>query len=124
MKLTENFNLSEFQCKCGCKMPEDVYSNIIKLANNLQALRNHLEQPIKLTNAYRCQKHNDSIKGSAKNSQHVQGKAADIKVQSMMPIEVKNVIEFLISEGNMLQGGIGLYNSFLHVDIRKNKARW
>jgi len=28
MRLTENFNLWEFECSCGCDMPEDVLDNI------------------------------------------------------------------------------------------------
>jgi hypothetical protein len=42
----------------------------------------------------------------------------------MSPAEVKNVIELLISEGRMEQGGIGLYPTFVHYDIRGEKARW
>ena len=40
MKLTNNFSLEEFECKCGCKMPEFVKKNVIELADNLQVLRN------------------------------------------------------------------------------------
>ena len=123
MKLTENFNLSEFQCKCGCVMPDDVKSNIIKLANNLQVLRNYLGKPIKLTNAYRCESHNKAV-GGVKTSQHLFGKAADIQVKNLSPIEIAEKIELLIDRGDMLQGGLGIYNSFIHTDIRRTKARW
>ena len=122
--MTKNFNLSEFECKCGCKMPEEVYSNVIKLANQLQTLRDIIGKPIHITNAYRCQKHNDTIKGSSKNSQHILGKAADIKVKSLKPKNLAMLIEELIYGGYMLQGGIGVYKTFVHYDIRKTKARW
>ena len=36
----------------------------------------------------------------------------------MTPLEVYNAIEKLIDDGDMLQGGLGLYDSFVHYDIR------
>ena len=77
MKLTNNFSLEEFECKCGCKMPEFVKKNIIELADNLQVLRDFVGR-LDLTNAYRCKEHNTDVGGST-NSQHLKGKAADIK---------------------------------------------
>ena len=52
------------------------------------------------------------------------GRAADIVVKGMLPIELSKIIEDLISKGEMLQGGIGIYSSFIHYDIRGTKARW
>ena len=60
----------------------------------------------------------------AKYSQHKLGKAADITVQSLKPAEVFVLIEDLIDFGELLQGGLGNYDTFTHYDIRKNKARW
>jgi uncharacterized protein YcbK (DUF882 family) len=123
MKLTKNFNLSEFDCKCGCEMPLEVYENVIKLSGQLQTLRDYINRPIKINSAYRCPKHNLKIGGS-KQSQHLLGKAADIKIQSLKPIEVFAIIEDLIDLGVILQGGLGHYNTFTHYDIRKTRARW
>ena len=123
MKLTKNFDLKEFECKCGCKMPLEVYENVIKLAGDLQKLRTYLDRPIKINSAYRCESHNSNVGGS-KTSQHLLGKASDITVQSLNPAEVFIVIEDLIDMGEMLQGGLGLYDTFVHYDIRKSKARW
>lgn len=52
------------------------------------------------------------------------GKAADITIQSLKPAEVFVLIEELIDMGHLLQGGLGLYDTFVHYDIRKTKARW
>ena len=62
--------------------------------------------------------------GRSGNSQHCLGKAADIVVPGMTPDEVADKIEELISNGDMLQGGLGRYNAFTHYDIRKTKGRW
>lgn len=123
MKITENFNLSEFQCKCGCEMPYNVEKNIIELADNLQILRNHLNKPINPTNGFRCATHNKSV-GGVKNSQHILGKAADIKVKDVSPNEIADAIEYLMESGKFKMGGVGRYNTFTHVDIRGSKARW
>jgi uncharacterized protein YcbK (DUF882 family) len=122
-KLTENFRLEEFNSKCGRPMPNDVIKNITEVAQNLQVLRDEVKRPISITSGYRSPQHNAKVKG-AKNSQHVFGKAVDLKVQGMTPKEVAPIIERLISEGKMKQGGIGIYPSWVHYDIRGTRARW
>ena len=122
MKLTNNFNLSEFQCKCGCKMPAFVKENVKELAENLQALRDVVGR-IDLTNAYRCKEHNADVGGST-NSQHIKGKAADIKSNTLSPSEIASITDDLMKSEKFKLGGIGIYNTFTHVDIRGYKARW
>jgi uncharacterized protein YcbK (DUF882 family) len=123
MKLTNNFSLSEFQCKCGCKMPDEVLENIKELACNLQYIREYLNEPLKLTNAYRCKKHNKAV-GGVKNSQHILGKAADIQCKNITPNIMADLIDDLISKNYIQEGGIGKYNTFTHYDIRGIKSRW
>ena len=122
--MTKNFKKSEFDCKCGCEMPGDVLVNITKLANQLQYVRDNVAMPITINSAYRCEAHNKSVGGSV-NSQHLLGKAADIVVRGYDPsLEIYPLIEELINEGLILQGGLGDYSTFTHYDIRKTKARW
>ena len=63
-------------------------------------------------------------KGRDGTSQHTLGKAADITAQGLKPKYVAAKIEQLISSGDMLQGGLGVYPTFVHYDIRKTRARW
>jgi len=126
MKLTDNFSKSEFNCKCGCEMPNDVLDNIKLLAIQLQTIREYVGQPIKINSAYRCELHN-SIIGGVKTSQHILGKASDITINTFTPDEVVDVIEnLLVNEmlGSFYIGGLGRYNTFTHLDIRDDKARW
>lgn len=123
MKLTKNFNLSEFASKDGSDFPQDVKDNLQELANNLQVLRYALGQPITITSGYRSESHNKKI-GGAKSSQHILGLAADIKVANTTPKEVAKKIEELIELKEMKQGGLGIYSSWIHYDIRNKKARW
>ena len=122
MKLTNNFSLSEFECKCGCKMPADVEENIKELADNLQVLRDVIGR-IDLTNAYRCKEHNADV-GGATDSQHIKGKAADIKSSTLNPSEIASIVDDLMKIEWFKIGGIGIYNTFTHVDIRGVRARW
>jgi uncharacterized protein YcbK (DUF882 family) len=122
-KITTNFSLEEFNSKCGRPIPNNVLPNIINLAKNLQVLRDALGKSITITSGYRSPEHNAKVKG-AKNSQHITGMAADIKVKGMTPKEVALVIEGLIESGKMKQGGIGIYPSWVHYDHRGTKARW
>jgi uncharacterized protein YcbK (DUF882 family) len=123
MRLSENFYLNEFECKSGVVMPEKVLSNIKTLAIQLQVLRNALNASITVTSGYRSPEHNKKVGGSPK-SQHVEGTAADIKVSGYTPKQVAAKIEELIEKGEMKQGGIGIYSTWVHYDFRGTKARW
>jgi uncharacterized protein YcbK (DUF882 family) len=100
------------------------------IATNLQNLAVHLEKlralvggPLHINDAYRCPPENERV-GGAVNSQHMQGKAADIdtgaKSNAAFASLAAQVPAFNI-------GGIGMYPSqhFVHVDYRGNgPARW
>lgn len=123
MKLTNNFSLKEFECNCGCSMPSFVKDNVLKLVEDLQVIREKIDKPIKITNAYRCKSHNAKV-GGAKNSQHLLGKAADLQVKDVKPKEVADLVESLMKSELINKGGVGRYSSFTHVDIRGTNARW
>ena len=121
--MTKNFSKEEFDCNDGSEMPINIYHNMVKVANQLQILRNHLCKPIQINSAWRSEEYNASI-GGVKDSQHIMGRAADIVVRDLTSTEVYNTIEELIEKGDMLQGGLGLYDTFVHYDIRGERARW
>lgn len=123
MKLTENFDLIEFQSHDGVLTPSAVLENLKILAQNLEVLRKELKAKIFVNSGYRSPEHNKRI-GGVDNSQHLLGNAADIKVNGYSPRAVYMAIERLIAKGKMKQGGLGLYNGFVHYDIRGTKARW
>lgn len=129
MKLTKNFSKREFDSKDGSPMPQDVLRNVKELAKNLQVLRDHLGAPITINSGYRSPHYNDVVLPSrgiktSKNSFHKRGMAADIAVNGFTPAQVKTAIEDLIAQGKMKNGGIGLYSTFVHYDIRTNPTRW
>lgn len=124
LQLTKNFNRTEFDCKDGTPVPSKYMCNCLKVAENLQALRDYLKEPVLITGSgYRTPSHNKAV-GGAKDSQHLYANAADINVKSKTPLQLANIIEHLIKEGKMEQGGIGIYAGFVHYDRRGVKARW
>ena len=136
MKLTTNFQLKEFinsrffsksqQKKVWLDFEEnksDLLPKIQKLANQLQVLRTHFDKPIIINISYRP-KWYELLKGRSGNSKHVLGIAVDFSIKEVSTKEIREAIENLIASGDMLQGGLGKYDSFVHYDIRGNKARW
>ena len=121
--LTKNFKLKEFHSKDGAIMPNEVFVNIVELAQNLQKLRDYVGLPIKVNSGYRSPSHNARV-GGVSNSQHLTGKASDIKIVGLTSQQTAEKIIELIDSGKMKQGGIGVYPSFVHYDIRGTKARW
>lgn len=124
MKLTQNFNLNEFNCKDGIPVPQQFYPNVQELANNLQVLRDYLKTPVAISGSgYRTPAHNKKV-GGAPKSMHLTASAADISAKGITPEELAKAIEHLIATGKMKQGGLGTYSTFVHYDIRGTKARW
>lgn len=123
MNLTKNFTRKEFDSKDGSVMSDSVLVNITKLACSLQRLRDRLGVPISINSGYRSPQHNKRVGGVA-NSQHVTGMAADIVAKGVSPKKVAEAIEQLILSGDMLQGGVGIYDTFTHYDIRGKRTRW
>lgn len=124
MQLTENFHLSEFDCKDGTPVPDELLPNVKELAKNLQVIRDEIGQPLYISGSgYRTPEHNKKVDGAPK-SQHLTASAADISSPGMSPEDLAAVIERLIIEERVKQGGIGVYAGFVHYDIRGKRARW
>lgn len=122
-KLTPHFSLREFASRDGVPVPAQYRTNVLALARNLEILRSHLQAPIRITSGYRSPDHNRRV-GGARQSQHLLAKAADMQIEGYTPAQVYCAIEQLIKTGKMAQGGMGLYPTFVHYDIRGRQVRW
>ena len=123
MKLTENFRKEEFDSKDGACMPNDVLNNIAELAKNVQIIRDYVGVPLTINSGYRSPAHNKSVGGVA-NSYHVQGKASDLSSKQITPKKLYDAILKLIADGKIYNGGVGIYNTFVHYDIGGKGRRW
>ena len=112
------FKRSEFKCKCGkCGgFPVEPDKGLVKL---LDTIREHFNAPVTITSGVRCKTHNANV-GGASASQHLKGTAADIVVKGVTPKNVAAYAETLLPN----TGGIGIYGTFVHVDVRQTKSRW
>jgi hypothetical protein len=121
---TAHFNMSEFDSNDGVAVPEMYKGNVCQLMKYLEVIREELGgNPIHINSGYRTPSHNTAV-GGVSNSQHLLGKAADIRVSGKTATQVKQAIEKLISEGKISEGGVGYYPTFIHYDIRGVKTRW
>lgn len=121
-----NFKPREFYCKCGnCEgLPsEGVDNNLLQLLERIRAeVNNKYPAPtprrIIIISGYRCPTHNKN-EGGAKNSQHLYGKAADIKADGISAEQLGPICDRLNPNG-----GVGFGNNIVHVDTRSYRSRW
>lgn len=123
MQVTKNFKLLELEF--SDPVPPDLIANAIELLQNLQIIRDHFQKPVTIISGYRSHARNEVV-GGAKKSQHMEAKAADIKIAGIPTEEIYNRIDKLMNQGKIKTGGLGFYPSqgFVHYDIRGVKARW
>ena len=87
-----------------------------ELAEILDKIRSYFEKPVTITSGCRCLKWN-TAQGGSKNSQHMDGRAADIKIQGINPQLVSDAARHFGASG------IKSYRTFTHIDTRSG-APW
>jgi uncharacterized protein YcbK (DUF882 family) len=120
--LSKNFSRWEFEChgEDCCDHSAPISERLIE---GLQILRTKVGIGLDINCGFRCKKHNATIGGAAPNSKHTLGEAADIhKPSAFTPKELAAIAATIPC---FRDGGIGVYDTFIHVDVRKTgKARW
>ena len=114
-KLSANFKVKEFACTDGTD-PIFIDTDLVDI---LQKIRSHFGKAVTITSAYRTPTRNKAVGGET-YSQHLYGKAADIKVNGVSPKTVAAYAEKLMPK----KGGIGIYSTFTHIDTRSTRSRW
>ena len=110
-----NFKVVEFACKDGSDFLK-VDSSLVFM---LQKIRENFNKPVVVNSGYRNAAYNKKV-GGASRSQHIYGKAADICISGVDPLEIARYVE---NECELIKG-IGLYTWGVHVDTRTTPAKW
>ena len=111
------FKEEEFHCPCGqC----DYIDIDLQLKSLLLNVREHFEKPVIITSGYRCKEHNKAI-GGARFSKHIDAIACDIVVKDTSH---KEVYDYLFKLLDCSFGGLGLYRTHVHIDVREHFATW
>lgn len=113
--LSAHFKVREFACSDGT----DTVFVSPALVEVLEKIRLHFGKPVAINSGYRTEAKNKAVGGAA-YSQHKYGLAADITISGVTPETVAQYAQTLLPSS----GGIGLYKTFTHVDVRAAKSRW
>jgi len=100
------FSEKELECRCGCGLNK-MNPEFLSL---LDSIRAKYGKPLALTSAMRCEK-NNADQGGAKNSAHLVGMAADIRIAGG---RMRRTLARIADELGV--GRIGFGRTFLHVD--------
>ena len=115
LQLSPHFRLSEFASKDGSDkvLVDDA------LVDLLEQIREAAGGAVTINSAYRSPAHNAAV-GGVSSSQHLYGRAADVVVEGASPLLVGQIAEYYLDR----RGGIGVYQTFTHVDTRAIRSRW
>lgn len=120
---SKNFSNSEYRCKCRQRAPHLPPCKEVLVPDELvavdQDLRDHFNATVTIHSGHRCAPYNAYVHG-ATASKHIEAIASDVTVDGVSPNRVQ---EYLL-EKYPDRYGIGRYNTFTHIDVRKGKARW
>lgn len=92
------------------------------LVDALEAFRELVGKPVVVNDAYRCPRHNAQVGGVGK-SEHMEGLAADIRVEGLTAGELEAVARRIPAIRGI---GRADHQQYLHVDVRETVtlARW
>lgn len=128
LQVSPHFSSIEWKQPARYGLPEALYpedwipTRLIVLCDLLEELRQYLICPIRIISGYRTEewnlRHIAAGHSAAKGSLHIHGVAADIQARPFQASEVHRSLMMLHGKGRLRVGGIGLYTSFVHVDVR------
>lgn len=120
-KVSKYFTVSEVTQNDSRRIPKDknIQNNILKIAKELDKIREEWGSPIGVTSWYRPPAINKSV-GGVSNSQHINGSAVDI-----YPIggDIYKFQTWLDKRWTMALG-YGAKKNFVHLDLRPGRIRW
>ena len=103
--------------------PKSQWKNMAATLKVLDRMSSEMSRPLNcILSAYRSPNYNRAVGGKSR-SLHMQNQALDIQFHGASPRHVASVARYLRKKGKFA-GGIGQYNSFVHIDTRGYNADW
>jgi uncharacterized protein YcbK (DUF882 family) len=128
-RLSEHFTVEEFDCRDGTKVDSRYYGGLEYLCRvYLEPLRKKYGA-VHVNSGFRTASYNRSI-GGASQSFHIYtihdtgDQAADIQCRKGGPRDWHRTLNTIRKTKRNGRGGLGLYPSFVHVDLRDYTADW
>ena len=128
-RLSKNFIVEEFDCHDGTKVAARDYNGLKLLCRKyLEPLRAKYGS-VTILSGFRTVSHNRKIGGASK-SFHVytihdaNDQACDVRCVRGTPRDWHKTLNTIRRQEMGNKGGLGLYSSFCHVDLRDYKADW
>lgn len=112
---TRNFNINEFRSPDNDSLPKDGMDSSLLL--KLERLRWYVgNRPVIINSGYRTKAYNKKV-GGIEKSNHLTGKAADIRVIGVDADKVHSLALDIFE-------GVGKYRNFTHVDTDEKRVRY
>jgi uncharacterized protein YcbK (DUF882 family) len=149
LQLTRHFRVADFVTRDGQETWPRYVALEPRLLDKLELVLAKVEEvagldsvgkdlSVRVNAGFRTPAYNRTVPGSAKNSQHQYGDAADLAIDANADGRVDRADTRLVAlavneverENPDLAGGLGLYTSrkwarpFVHIDARGRRARW
>lgn len=120
--LTPHFLLSELRCHDGTAVPSKFLKNAQAICERAEVLRAQVYGPLIVTSGYRTVTWNKKV-GGAKGSYHLTASALDLTSRMVSAPRLHGVYLGLIEAGLVPDGGLGLYENWIHIDLGPRR-RW
>ena len=126
---SRHLSWAELACRDGTPFPEEWKVSraleLAELAAAFERVRYLWGGPLLVSSGYRSPEWNRRI-GGARRSQHVEGRALDLSPPRNSPqgnlVRLRGIVLEAREQGYLQ--GVGIYNGFVHIDIRARRATW
>lgn len=112
-KLSKNFTIQEFECKCGCGA-NDISMDLV---DRLQELRDAVGMPLSVTSGVRCADWNREMGGSEASS-HITGNSTAVDIACTSSRNRYIILEKAV----LIFDRVGIAKNFIHCDVDPNKT--
>ena len=123
-QVTDHFLYTDCMCPCCDRLV--ITQGFFEHMELLEELRMEVGFPVIINSGYRCPVHNTIVGGSL-GSWHMKF-ATDVRPAWVPGIDDEKFLRRLQAMYNTAEelgfGGLGKYSTFIHCDMRPNKARW